>query len=221
MSLEAAEQGAELTQQLLTFGRRQSLAPEPLMLGEVIEGMRSLLGRTLGEHIEIETEIGQQQSAALADRTFLETAILNLVVNARDAMPQGGKLTISTGERLAGLGDGNLPLGQPVVFIRISDTGTGMPTEVLSRVFEPFFTTKGVGKGTGLGLSMVYGFAEQSGGYVNIKSKEGEGTSVTLLFRATKSKSVPPPAVDKAPLAPARGCERVLVVEDERQVPRL
>jgi signal transduction histidine kinase len=143
------------------------------VIGEVVGDMLNLLGRTLGEHIQIRTEIGQRQLAALADRAFLESAILNLVVNDRDAMPHGGTLTISTGERAASRGDGKLATGQPVVFITVSDTGIGMSPEVLERAFEPFFTTKGVGEGTGLGLSMVYGFAEQSGGHVNIKSTEG------------------------------------------------
>ncbi len=217
MIMEAAERGAALTQQLLAFGRRQSLKPEPLVVSEVVTDMLSLLGRTLGEHIQIRTEIGQRQLTALADRAFLESAILNLVVNARDAMPQGGTLTISAGERAASRGDGNLPLGQPVVFITVSDNGTGISPEVLERVFEPFFTTKSVGEGTGLGLSMVYGFAEQSGGHVAIKSTEGEGTSVTILLRAVQHKS-PERLVEQAPSPPTRGRERVLVVEDEPQV---
>jgi PAS domain S-box-containing protein len=193
MSLEAAERSAALTQQLLAFGRRQTLKPEPLMLADVVEGMLDLLRRTLGEHIEIRTEFAQKNSAALADRTLLETAVLNLALNARDAMPEGGVLTLSTGEGVPGSHDSTLPIGQPVACITVSDTGMGMPPEVLERVFEPFFTTKDVGRGTGLGLSMVHGFAEQSGGHVSIRSKEGEGTSVTILLRAVERKDAEPP----------------------------
>jgi PAS domain S-box-containing protein len=218
MSLEAAERGASLTQQLLAFGRRQSLKPEPLRIDQVVGSMVGLLGRTLGELIEIRIETDQKQAPALADRSFLESAILNLVVNARDAMPQGGVLTITTGARLGGPDESELPIGQPVVFITISDTGVGMSPEVLERAFEPFFTTKDIGKGTGLGLSMVYGFVEQSGGHVRIESKVGEGTSVTLVLRAVQDKRASPPPEEEVSPAPVEGRERVLVVEDEPQV---
>jgi CheY-like chemotaxis protein len=131
-------------------------------------------------------------------------------------MPHGGTLTIQTGERSAGPNDGAIPVGQPVVFLTVADTGTGMPPEVLSRVFEPFFTTKEAGRGTGLGLSMVYGFAQQSGGHVSISSKPGQGTCVTIVLRAVgrAAHSLEP----KAEPAPLPGQERVLVVEDEPSV---
>jgi PAS domain S-box-containing protein len=216
IALEAAERGAHLTRQLLAFGRRESLKAEPVALDDVVEHMMNLLKRTLGGHIQVRTEIGESTSAGLTDRGLLENAVLNLAVNARDAMPHGGTLTIQTGERSAGPNDGAIPVGQPVVFLTVADTGTGMPPEVLSRVFEPFFTTKEAGRGTGLGLSMVYGFAQQSGGHVSISSKPGQGTCVTIVLRAVgrAAHSLEP----KAEPAPLPGQERVLVVEDEPSV---
>jgi CheY-like chemotaxis protein len=151
----------------------------------------------------------------MADRTSLESAILNLVVNARDAMPAGGILTISTGVRIGRAGDGLV--GERVSFVSVSDTGTGMSPEVLERVFEPFFTTKDVGKGTGLGLPTVYGFAEQSGGHVRIDSREGDGTAVTILLPAVEAEDNQPSIVRKVLSQRGRG-ERILVVEDEPQV---
>jgi PAS domain S-box-containing protein len=216
MVLDAAERGAVLNEQLLSFARRQALKPEPLDPYEVVHGMLGLLKRTLGEHIEIRTVLSTSKYAALIDRTQFGNALLNLAVNARDAMPQGGTLTISTGERAAGPDDGDIPMGQPVVFVSVSDTGSGMPPEVLARAFEPFFTTKDVGKGSGLGLSMVYGFAQQSGGHVTIRSQEGQGTTVTILLRAVnRGSSAAEPLRDEAV---PRGQERVLLVEDEPSV---
>jgi signal transduction histidine kinase len=214
--LKAAERGSSLTQQLLAFGRRQSLRPEAVRLDQVVDSLTPLLHRTLGEHIDLRTEYGQGAPAALADRSLLENAILNLALNARDAMPRGGTLTIRTGERIAGPGNGSIPIGQPVVFVALSDTGTGMAPEILARVFEPFFTTKDVGKGSGLGLSMVYGFAEQSGGHVSITSTPGGGTTVTILLRAVgnETKQVPK---DEGTFG-NRGHGRVLLVEDEAAV---
>jgi PAS domain S-box-containing protein len=216
MVLDAAERGAVLNEQLLSFARRQALKPEPLDPYEVVHGMLGLLKRTLGEHIEIRTVLSTSKYAALIDRTQFGNALLNLAVNARDAMPQGGTLTISTGERAAGPDDSDIPIGQPVVFVSVSDTGSGMPPEVLARAFEPFFTTKDVGKGSGLGLSMVYGFAQQSGGHVTIRSQEGQGTTVTILLRAVnRGSSAAEPLRDEAV---PRGQERVLLVEDEPSV---
>jgi PAS domain S-box-containing protein len=142
MVLEGAERGAQLTQHLLAFGRRQSLNPQRLNLDEVVQGIRRLLERTIGEHIELKTEVSHSPLSALADRGLLESAILNLVVNARDAMLQGGTLTIRTGETVAGPSDGQLLAGRDVVFVTVADTGTGMSPQVLERAFEPFFTTK-------------------------------------------------------------------------------
>jgi PAS domain S-box-containing protein len=216
--LETAERGADLNQKLLAFGRRQSLKPERLKAETVVNEMVPLLYRTIGEHIELRTEHGATQYCALTDRTLLESAVLNLAVNARDAMPRGGMLTIETGERLAGQGDGSLPIGQPVVYVCVSDTGTGMTPEVLKRVFEPFFTTKDTGKGSGLGLSMVVGFAEQSAGHVSIESKVGEGTTVTIVLPGILAGTLPATHEDtKAPTAGPRGA-KVLLVEDEQPV---
>jgi PAS domain S-box-containing protein len=215
--LDAAVKGSELTQHLLAFGRRQSLKPVRLSLDHVVKGMIPLLRRTLGEHIELETHFSHSLFAALTDRTLLESAILNLAVNAKDAMPQGGTLAITTGEGIAGPEQGVLPVGQDIVFVTVSDTGTGMSAEVLARVFEPFFTTKEVGRGSGLGLSMVYGFAQQSGGHVAIKSLEGEGTTVTILLPVIARASVDHGAEGERP-APLAGRERVLLVEDDPQV---
>jgi PAS domain S-box-containing protein len=215
--LEAAEKGADLTQKLLAFARRQSLRPERLQVEQVITEMMPLLQRAIGEHIELSTRARRGSLAALTDRTLLESAILNLALNARDAMPQGGVLTISMEERLAGPGAGSLPVGQPVVSITVSDTGTGMPPEVLARAVEPFFTTKEVGKGSGLGLSMVYGFAEQSGGHVRIESEVSRGTAVTILLPAVALEAASV-GVEADARPAVKGSGRVLLVEDDPSV---
>jgi PAS domain S-box-containing protein len=217
--VEAAERGSDLTQKLLAFGRRQSLKPERLKLKQIVEAMEPLLHRTLGEHIELRADLRDSALAALTDRTLLESAILNLAVNARDAMPKGGTLTIRTGQRAAGPGEGGLPIGQAVVYVTVADTGTGMAPDVLSRVFEPFFTTKEVGKGSGLGLPMVYGFAQQSGGHVCVESEPGRGTAVTIVLPAVTVAGAEPRAGNAPATQAARG-ERILVVEDEPSVLR-
>ncbi len=216
--LEAAERSAELIRHLLAFGRRQALKPVRVSLDHIVRGMMPLLRRTLGEHIELSTKFTHSGLAALTDRALLESAILNLVVNARDAMPQGGHLTIATGERTAQAHEGSLPIGQPVVFVTVSDTGTGMTPDVLGKVFEPFFTTKDVGQGSGLGLAMVYGFAQQTGGFVTIASSPGEGTSVTIVLPGVTGPVIEPEAEGRASTSVTGGNERVLVVEDEPQV---
>jgi PAS domain S-box-containing protein len=216
--LETAERGAELTQHLLAFGRRHPLRPVRLRLNHVVHGMMPLLQRTLGAHIELRTEFVQTPLSALTDRTLLENAILNLAVNARDAMAKGGTLTIATGQRGAQHGEGQLPIGQDVVFVTVSDTGAGMTPDVLSRVFEPFFTTKETGKGSGLGLSMVYGFANQAGGHVSITSEAGRGTSVTIVLPAVVSQQLGEAANEPAAIPLPKGKERILLVEDEPQV---
>jgi CheY-like chemotaxis protein len=179
--------------------------------------MLPLLHRAVGEHISVLTDLHEGSLGALTDRTLLESAILNLVVNAGDAMLRGGTLTIKTGERHAGPGDGTLPVGQAVVFVTIADTGTGMSREVLERAFDPFFTTKEVGKGSGLGLSMVYGFAQQSGGHVQIRSRPGEGTAVTILLPAVPLVVSSATHEDDEQVT-ERGSGRVLLVEDEPSV---
>ena len=219
MILEAAERGADLTQKLLAFGRRQSLRPEPIDLNGAVRSMVPLLQRTIGEHIDLQTDLPAGTRGVLVDRALLESALLNLAVNARDAMAHGGTLAITTGERPAGPAEGGMTEGQPLVFVTVSDTGTGMSAEVMARAFEPFFTTKEVGKGSGLGLSMVYGFAQQSGGHVTIRSAPGEGSAITIVLPAAR---VPVPeavAPQEVPL-PSRHQASVLVVEDEPDVQR-
>jgi PAS domain S-box-containing protein len=217
MILEAAERGADLTRQLLSFGRRQTLQPEPLRLSDIVENMAPLLRRTIGEHITLRTKLSKDAPPSLTDRTLLESALLNLVVNARDAMPDGGTLTIETGSRIAGPNDGSIPIGQPVVYVTVSDTGVGMSPEVIEHAFEPFFTTKPAGKGSGLGLSMVYGFAQQTGGCVSIESKVGHGSSVSIVLLTTAEKETQG-SLDRSVADVRPGRERILVVEDEVQV---
>ncbi|MFN3944797.1 MAG: ATP-binding protein [Allosphingosinicella sp.] len=212
--LQAAERGTRLTGQLLAFSRVQRLDLRPVAVTPLVEGMLDLLSRSLGSGIAIRTELDDGGAAVLADKTQLELALLNLAINGRDAMADGGVLTIATRARPArdGFQDGT-------VEVEVRDTGCGMPPEVIERAFEPFFTTKGVGKGTGLGLSMVYGVARQSGGEVRIDSREGEGTTVTIELRRVAA-----PAADPAPEARAEGPlpegngQTVLVVDDDEDV---
>ncbi|MEN0072917.1 MAG: ATP-binding protein [Paracraurococcus sp.] len=184
---EAARRGARLTAQLLAFSRKQKMDLAPVAAGEVVEGMRDLLARSLGPGVGLRLEVGLAVGLALADATQLELAVLNLAINARDAMPGGGTLTVAVRAVELGLA-ADLPVGRYVA-VSVSDTGEGMAPEVLARAFEPFFTTKGVGKGTGLGLSQVYGIARQSGGTARIESLPGRGTTVTILLPAAGSEA--------------------------------
>jgi len=183
--LTAAERGAELTRSLLAFSRKQPLMPKDIDIGRQVLGMEQLLRRTLGEHIECEFLLDRELWLASVDPGQLTSALLNLVLNARDAMPEGGRLTVEI--RNASLDKayveqhGDIGPGA-YVMVAVTDTGTGMTPDVAARAFEPFFTTKDVGKGTGLGLSMVYGFAQQSGGSMQIDSTLGRGTAITLFF---------------------------------------
>ncbi|WP_081492357.1 GAF domain-containing hybrid sensor histidine kinase/response regulator [Bradyrhizobium genomosp. I (2014)] len=221
MSLQGAQRAANLTGRLLAFSRRQPLEPRPLELNALVREMTELLHRTLGEQIELEGVLAPRLWPVEVDQNQLESAILNLAVNARDAMPEGGKLTVETANTALDESytatDAEVVPGQ-YVMIAISDTGTGMPKEVLTRVFEPFFTTKEVGRGTGLGLSMVYGFVKQSGGHVTLYSEEGEGTTVKLYFpRYIGSTASRADAVEQAVPASSDG-EVILVVEDNDDV---
>jgi PAS domain S-box-containing protein len=219
-ALQAALRGAQLTHQLLAFARRQPLDPKRIDINERVTVTMELLGRTLGEHIEIKTVLQDGLWLASADPTQFESALTNLSINARDAMPGGGRLTIETANKE--LDDGYASENAEVVpgeyvMLAVSDTGTGMPPEVLARVFEPFFTTKEPGKGTGLGLSMVYGFARQSRGHAKIYSEVGHGTTVRLyLPRASEGAAA---VVQRTSTEPqmAKG-ERVLLVEDHPHV---
>jgi nitrogen-specific signal transduction histidine kinase len=217
-AMRGAARGADLVQRLLAFSRRQPLSPRAIDLGERLPSMASLLRRALGEHIAVETRPGTGLWPALADAAQLEDAILNLAINARDAMPKGGVLTIETAnvsldERYAATNADVTP--GDYVMLAVSDTGTGMPPEVIEKVFEPFFTTKEIGKGSGLGLSMVYGFVKQLGGHVKIYSELGHGTSVKLYLPRAGA-DVEAAVAEDAAVADAlpRGTERVLLVED-------
>lgn len=213
-ALQAAERGAQLTSQLLAFSRRQRLQPTPINPNDVVSGMGDMLGRTIGPHIRIETRLEPGLWNALADRAQIEVMILNLALNARDAMASGGRLTISTSnlERVPPALAADLAPGEYVA-ISVSDTGTGMSAEIQARAFEPFFTTKEQGRGTGLGLSQLYGFAKQSGGTVRIQSAEGQGTTVTTYLPRTQVALVQPEAT--APKSRRRERMSVLLVDDD------
>jgi len=202
----AIDRGARLTQQLLAFARQQPLQAETRNLNRIITGFETVLRRAVNPSIEFVVELDRKAHSALIDSARFESALLNLVVNARDAMPDGGHLAIRSANVSIGTqAVGPLPPGD-YVQVTVADTGTGMPPEVVRRVFEPFFTTKEVGKGTGLGLSQVYGFIKQSGGEVVIDSKPGEGTAVSIYL---------PAVVEAAIEGAASHTERVLIVEDE------
>jgi len=220
---EGASRAATLTGRLLAFARRQRLNPEPLDVNDLVGGMTELLRRSLGERVEIETTLSDDLWPVRADAAELENALLNLAVNARDAMPDGGRLTVSTANVHDPVADDPAaPLPGEFVAIRIADTGAGMAPEVIERAFEPFFTTKEVGKGSGLGLSQVYGFVNQSGGAVTIHSAEGAGATVTIYLPRWAGELAPKAAAPAdSPLPRARRGEAVLVVEDEPEVRRL
>ena len=214
----AAEQAAGLTHQLLAFARQETIQPRVLNLNDVVQSVEQLLIRTLGEHIELIADLTADLPSVLADPGQIEQVLVNLAVNARDAMPQGGKLiiqTVSTTIDVSAHDQGEVPPGRYVA-LKVSDTGTGIPKEVLDRVFEPFFSTKPKGEGTGLGLATVYGIITQAGGHVRIYSEPGLGTSFTALLPVTEqdmAAAAPPPA------EPERGRgQTVLVVEDEAAI---
>jgi PAS domain S-box-containing protein len=213
---EAASRGADLTRQLLAFARKQTLWPRETDINALIIETAKLLQPTLGAQVEIDSMLDESAWHAMIDSTQLSTALINLAVNARDAMPNGGKLRFETANVVldaAHVGaDPDVHIG-PYVMIAVSDTGTGIPAAVLDKVFEPFFTTKEVGKGTGLGLSMVYGFVKQSGGHVSVQSGEGTGTTIKLYLPRS------PGAADMAGRTSEStlkgGDETILVVEDD------
>jgi len=213
---DAASRGAEITSQLLTFARRQPLEPREIDVNELVVETAKLLKPILGEHVEIVTRLADDAWSAMADPSQLSSAIVNLAVNARDAMPDGGRLTLETANReLDGSGDGDGDVGPGAfVMVAVADTGHGIPADIRDRVFEPFFTTKGVGRGTGLGLSMVYGFAKQTGGTVAIESEEGRGTVVRLCLPRSVGEALARTGPVQAPAA-TRGHETILVVEDD------
>lgn len=221
--LRAAGRGAELTQRLLAFSRRQPLDPRKIDLDQLVAGMHQLFHRTLGESIEIEVVPSPTPWSIVADPGQLENALLNLAINARDAMPGGGRMVVRTAN--ARLTKSNLSSHMEIapgdyVSLSVGDTGDGMTPEALEHAFEPFFTTKDVGKGSGLGLSMVYGFARQSGGDVAIESKPGEGCMVTIYLPRAEE-SAEQAATDQRPSAPRGHGETVLVIEDDSDLREL
>ena len=217
---DAGQKASDLTRQLLAFSRKQVLKPEILDLNDLAATTGQLLRRTLGEHVVVQTVAAPNLWPTYVDRPQVETALINLCINGRDAMPEGGLLTIETRnvtlsrEYVARLED-EVAAGDYAV-LSVTDTGYGMPPETARRVFEPFFTTKEVGKGTGLGLSMVYGFIRQSNGHVEIKSEVGRGTTVSLYFPRSDPAMIPTAPARRRALP--RGSERILVVEDEEAV---
>jgi signal transduction histidine kinase/ActR/RegA family two-component response regulator len=217
---EAAARGADLTQRLLAFARKQPLQPREVDVNSLIIEATNLLRPTLGAHIEVETMLASDTSRALIDPSQLTNTILNLALNARDAMAEGGKLTIETGNIFLDESYSNMNndvTAGDYVMIAVSDSGSGIPAHTLERVFEPFFTTKGVGKGSGLGLSMVYGFVKQSGGHIMIYSAEGHGTTVRIYLPQATGVAQPSLKVMTAP-GVERGCETILIVEDDQMV---
>lgn len=220
-AVHAAQRGAELTRSLLAFSRQQRLEDQPTNLSEAVEQMKRLLKTSVGEQIDLDFVLDQELSLTRVDPGQFENALLNLLLNARDALPQGGRITIETQTAdLDAEHAAQKPDLQPgrYVMLSVTDNGTGMPRDVQDRIFEPFFTTKDVGRGSGLGLSMVFGFMKQSGGHVTVYSEEGQGTCFSLYFRADDSESE-----EEAPQEPAGvfcplGRETILVVEDQEDV---
>ncbi len=219
--LEAAERGAKLTGQLLAFSRSQRIELKPVLIVELVSGMRELLARTLGPMIRLHFALDDPRSPVLSDPTQLEMAVLNLAINSRDAMPGSGDLTIATAVRRIER-DVDLPAGD-YVELSVTDTGSGMPAEVLAKAFDPFFTTKGIGEGTGLGLSQVYGIARQAGGTARIESEPGQGTTVRLylplLTLQPADEAAASDCASKAQTA-ARGAT-ILLVDDDPDLRRI
>jgi len=220
-ALGATLRGADLTQRLLAFSRKQTLRPEALDVNRLVSGMNELFAHTIGEDIQIELVLAGGLWRAVVDPSQLENALLNLAINARDAMPAGGKLTLETAntrldDAYADAHDEVRP-GQ-YVMVAVTDTGTGIQPEVLEHAFEPFYTTKEVGKGSGLGLSMVYGFVKQSAGHVKIYSEVGEGTTVKLYLPRATGPDRELAAAEPRAAAQSIGDETILVVEDDADV---
>jgi CheY-like chemotaxis protein len=221
---EAAEMGARLTDRLLTFARRQRLETQSINLNEFVLGLTELLRRTIGTPIDLSTALAPDLWPTVADPGQVESAVVNLVINARDAMPNGGRLVIETFNAALDAGDvasvPGMAAGDYVV-LSVADTGHGMAPEVRARAFEPFFTTKPAGKGSGLGLATIYGFARQSGGNVTVYSEPGNGTTVNLYLpragRVTAEETASPGASEMH----AGSGETVLIVEDDDRVRRL
>ncbi|MFY0736108.1 ATP-binding protein [Aurantimonas sp. NFXS3] len=222
-AMEGANRAATLTQRLLAFSRQQPLSPQALKANDMVSDMSELLRRTLGETIQMETVLAGGLWQTYADAGQLENVVLNLAVNARDAMPDGGRLTIETANchlDSAYAAEHGVAEGQ-YVLVAVTDNGSGMPPEVAAKAFDPFFTTKGVGKGTGLGLSQVFGFVKQSGGHVKIYSEPDHGTSVKIYLPRYYGNAEAPARTSARGVAYGKSSEVILVVEDERRVREL
>ncbi|MGY3030993.1 PAS domain S-box-containing protein [Bradyrhizobium sp. USDA 4354] len=216
---EAADRGAALTSSLLSFARKQALQPAEIDVNELIEELAKLLLATFDKKIEIVTKLGGSVWLAYADRSQLSSALLNLAINARDAMLDGGRLTLTTRNVVFGVREAaavGAGYAGDYVEIEIADTGTGIPQAILERIFDPFFSTKEVGKGTGLGLSMVFGFVKQSGGGIKVASEEGRGTVFTIYLPKAEASTLRPTGDDDRKIV--GGKETVLCVEDDRDV---
>jgi two-component system cell cycle sensor histidine kinase/response regulator CckA len=215
--LKASDRAAALTRQLLTFSRKQRTEQQLVDVNQVVSGMAEMLRRLVGENLELTLGCTADLSLVKADRGQLEQVLMNLVVNARDAMPKGGVIGIETNEVELGVAEVRGRVGMksgPHVVLSVHDTGTGMDSEVLAHLFEPFFTTKPPGRGTGLGLATVYGIVQQSGGYVAVDSQVGRGTTFRIYLPSAEKPTVLPTLTPTEETQP-RGTETVLVVEDE------
>ena len=216
----AAKRGSKLTGQLLSFARSQSLHPKLTHMNKLLMGMRDLIEISAGSAVQVQFELCEPDCPVVVDRSQLEMAVLNLAVNSRDAMPEGGTLTISTCKKEHCEGAGQLAAGDYAV-LSVTDTGPGIAPQLINKVFDPFFTTKPLGSGTGLGLSQVYGFARQSGGQAFIRSETGKGTTVEVYFpcgREEDEEAEPPAA---APVPRGEKSHTILVVEDDADVRRV
>jgi PAS domain S-box-containing protein len=221
---DAAALGSKLTDQLLTFARRKHMDAQVVQINDLVVGITDMLRRTLGEHITLSTSLARDVWSIRADPGQIQSALVNMAVNARDAMAKGGKLVVETRNVILDSDQGDFPseLGPGgYVQLSISDTGSGMPPEVRDRVFEPFFTTKDKGRGTGLGLAMVYGFVKQSGGHVTIYSEVGHGSTFNLYFPCAEATSTAPTAETSGEQVGAPARETILVVEDDERVRKL
>ena len=217
-AMQGAQRGASLTQRMLAFARRQDLKPVRVEVPKLVLGISDLITRSLGPSIEIDTRFPLGLAPVYADANQLEMALLNLAVNARDAMPDGGRLIISASNHEVAEGDSRQLAPGAYVAIRVVDQGTGMDAETLGRATEPFFTTKGIGKGTGLGLAMVHGLAEQLNGRLLLESELGTGTTATLLLPAAGAPEAAKPAADAPPSAAPIVSLKVLAVDDDALV---
>ncbi|WP_207791124.1 response regulator [Allosphingosinicella flava] len=220
MTRRAAEQGTDLVRRLLAFSRRQQLQPAPVSMKQLSASVGDLLSHTLGGLVELEWEIPGELWCAYADGAQLELAIMNLIINARDAMPEGGQIRVSACNEQIGEANAYELAAGDYVRVSVTDTGTGIAPDLLERVLEPFFTTKEIGKGSGLGLSMVYGFAKQSGGAIHIESEIGMGTTVAILLPRSELKAVEPDAAAEQASAASREHARrnILLTDDHNEV---